>query len=128
MIPPVGAIGAGGLGELATGALGTSTPAGSGQLEGLGQSGALGQGEALGGPAGTGPESGFGGALTHAISSLEQTQQSADGAAQSLATGTVSDPESAIVTVENAQLAMQLAAQLRTKATEAVQQIFSTQV
>jgi flagellar hook-basal body complex protein FliE len=71
---------------------------------------------------------GFGEALTGAVSSLEQTQSSADGAARALATGTVSDPESAVVTVEDAQLAMQLAGQIRTKATEAAQQIFQTQV
>ncbi len=80
--------------------------------------------------ASTGSEAsgGFGAALTNAISSLDQTQQSASSAAQGLATGTVSDPESAVVTVEEAQLAMQLASQIRTKATEAAQQIFQTQV
>ncbi len=71
---------------------------------------------------------GFGEALTQAISSLDKTQQSADGAAQALATGTASNPESAVVTVEDAQLAMQLASQIRTKAVEAAQQIFQTQV
>jgi flagellar hook-basal body complex protein FliE len=75
-----------------------------------------------------GTEGGFGEALTHAISSLEQTQLSSDGAAQALATGTAGNPEGAVVTVEDAQLAMQLASQIRTKATEAVQQIFQTQV
>ena len=71
---------------------------------------------------------GFGSALTEAISSLEKTQQSAAAASQALATGTVKDPESAVVTVEDAQMAMQLAAQIRTKATEAAQTIFQTQV
>jgi flagellar hook-basal body complex protein FliE len=33
-----------------------------------------------------------------------------------------------VVTVEEAQLAMQLASQIRTKATEAVQGLFQTQV
>jgi flagellar hook-basal body complex protein FliE len=70
----------------------------------------------------------FGNALTDAISSLEGSQRSASSAAQSLATGTVKDPESAVVTVEDAALSMQLAAQLRSKATEAVQTIFQTQV
>ena len=51
-----------------------------------------------------------------------------DSASQALATGTVKDPESAVVTVEDAQLAMELAAQIRTKATEAAQTIFQTQV
>jgi flagellar hook-basal body complex protein FliE len=71
---------------------------------------------------------GFGGELTEAISSLEQTQDSAASASQALAAGTASDPESAVVTVEDAQLAMELASQIRTKATEATQNIFQTQV
>jgi flagellar hook-basal body complex protein FliE len=75
-----------------------------------------------------GESGGFGEALTQAITSLDKTQQSADGAAQALATGTASNPESAVVTVENAQLAMQLASQIRTKGVEAAQQIFQTQV
>ena len=78
---------------------------------------------------GTGPSSGsFGSELTEAISSLEKTQQSADSASQALATGKVANPESAVVTVEDAQLAMQLASQMRSKATEALQTIFQTQV
>jgi flagellar hook-basal body complex protein FliE len=79
-------------------------------------------------PVAEGEPASFGGALTKAISSLEQSQQSAAGAAQGLALGTASDPESAVVTVEDAQLEMQLAAQIRTKATEAAQSIFQTQV
>ena len=71
---------------------------------------------------------GFGGELTEAISSLEKTQDSASSASQALATGSVSDPESAVVTVEDAQMAMELASQIRTKATEAAQSIFNTQV
>jgi flagellar hook-basal body complex protein FliE len=70
----------------------------------------------------------FGSSLTEAISSLEQTQRSSDSAAQALASGTVKDPEAAVTTVEDAALAMQLAAQIRTKATEAAQTIFQTQV
>jgi flagellar hook-basal body complex protein FliE len=83
-------------------------------------------GEGLG--AGNGSSGNFGSALTEAISSLEGSQRSGDSAAQALATGTVKDPESAVVTVEDAALSMQLAAQLRSKATEAVQTIFQTQV
>ena len=82
---------------------------------------------ASGGTAVTGSES-FGKELSGAISSLEQSQQSSDSASQALATGNVKDPESAVVTVEDAQMAMELAAQLRTKATEATQNIFQTQV
>lgn len=70
----------------------------------------------------------FSSALSGAISSLQSTQQSSDAASQALATGTAKDPESAVVTVEDAQMAMDLASQVRTKATEAVQSIFQTQV
>lgn len=94
-----------------------------GQVETLAHTNQAGAGVAAGGEAG-----GFGGQLTEAISSLEKTQDNAAGAAQALATGTVSDPESAVVTVEDAQMAMELASQLRNKATEAATSIFNTQV
>jgi flagellar hook-basal body complex protein FliE len=112
IIPPVGGLGAGA--EL-----------GLGQLEGA-TSGA----HSAGGTAaiGGGEGGGFGGELTEAISSLEKTQESGDSASQALATGSVKDPESAVTTVEDAQMAMDLASQMRTKATEAVQNIFQTQV
>ena len=103
IIPPVGGVGGG----LSLGA-----------VEGLSQ----------GGQPGAAEGGSFGGELTEAISSLEKTQDSASSASQALATGTVSDPETAVVTVENAQMAMELAAHLRTKATEATQSIFNTQV
>jgi flagellar hook-basal body complex protein FliE len=121
IIPPVGSL---------TGELTSATQGGGlGHSGGVGQSEGLGQSEpTLGGAAGAGSEGGFGGALNNAIASLEQSQQSSDSAAQALATGTVSDPESAVVTVQDAQLEMQLASQIRTKATEAVQSIFQTQV
>jgi len=70
----------------------------------------------------------FGGALSEAITSLQEGQQSAASASQALATGKTSDPEAAVTTVEDASLEMQLAAQIRTKATEAAQTIFQTQV
>ncbi len=112
----------GGIGQAATSQLGAS------QTQGVGQGGTAGESAPLGGAAGTGSGNGFGGALTEAISSLEKTQQSGDSAAQALATGSVSDPESAVVTVQDAQMAMQLASQLRTKAVEAATSIFQTQV
>jgi flagellar hook-basal body complex protein FliE len=115
--------GAGGL-EATNGVETTSGPSG---VEGAGGVTGVEGGAALQGPAGGGSGS-FGSELSQAISSLESTQQSADGAAQSLATGTAKDPESAVVTVEDAQMAMDLASQLRTKATEAAQSIFQTQV
>ena len=112
IIPPVGGL---------TGQLGTAA---TNPAEGLGGSSAAGTG-AEGASGGT-PS--FGGALTQAISSLESSQQSADAASQALATGTVKDPAAAIATVEDAALSMQLAAQIRTKAVEATQTIFQTQV
>jgi flagellar hook-basal body complex protein FliE len=111
---PLGSSGAGGLGGL-SGTEGLGGSQGTSGVEGAEATGAGGEG-------------GFGSELSSAISSLEQTQNNASNASQALATGTVSDPESAVVTVEEAQLAMQLASQIRTKATEAAQQIFQTQV
>ncbi|MFZ1924901.1 MAG: flagellar hook-basal body complex protein FliE [Solirubrobacteraceae bacterium] len=115
-----GATGSGlGLGlEGNSGLQGTRGVEGIGGVEGA--SGGVG---ASGGGSGS-----FGSELSEAISSLEGTQLSSDSAAQSLATGTAKDPESAVVTVEDAQMAMDLASQLRTKATEAAQNLFQTQV
>jgi len=71
---------------------------------------------------------GFGGALSQAISGLEQSQAQGDAAAQSLINGTATDPSSVVMQVERARLEMQLAAQIRTKAVEAYTDIFHTQV
>jgi flagellar hook-basal body complex protein FliE len=126
IIPPIGGL-SGGLSSALSGQPGANPAenlhgaSASGQAEGL----------TLSGPAGvegTSGGSGFGSSLTEAISSLEKTQQSSDSASQELAAGTVKDPEAAVTTVEDAALAMQLAAQIRTKATEAAQTIFQTQV
>jgi flagellar hook-basal body complex protein FliE len=70
----------------------------------------------------SGPEWQIGG------TSLTETQNEAAGAAQALATGQASDPTAVVMAVERAQLAMQLASQIRTKAVEAAQDIFHTQV
>lgn len=120
IIPPIGSI-TGGLSSVPSELLGEASSA-SVQSAGQGAQPSA----ALEGT--SGESGGFGGALTEAISSLDKAQQSADTASQALATGSVSDPESAIVTVENAQLEMELASQIRTKATEAAQSIFQTQV
>ena len=127
IVPAIGSL-AGGLGNVA-GNIATGSP---GALsEGIGQAagpgGGLGSSGGVGGVEGAGAPN-FGSALTDAISSLEQGQQSAASASQALATGKVSDPEAAITTVEDAALEMQLASQIRTKATEAAQTIFQTQV
>jgi flagellar hook-basal body complex protein FliE len=130
IIPPIGGLGAG----AAEGLLGGSTSAartpsatGLGAGEGTGAAEGVGL-EGTGAAEGAGSGSSFGGALTQAISSLESSQQASDAASQALAAGTVKDPEAAISTVEDAALSMQLAAQIRTKAVEATQTIFQTQV
>jgi flagellar hook-basal body complex protein FliE len=71
---------------------------------------------------------GFGSMLGNAISSLDKTQTDAAQASQTLIDGTASDPTAVVMQVERAQLAMQLASQIRTKATEAYTDIFHTQV
>lgn len=83
---------------------------------------------ALGGPAGTGPSGSFGDVLTQQISNLSNLQDSAATASQSLADGTATDVSSVVTAVEKAQLAMQLAGQIRTKGSEAVNDIFHTQI
>lgn len=111
MIPPVGGVGGG----FHIAPLTSSTPAGT-EAAGAEAAGA------------TGGEGSFAGALGKAISSLEASQNAAETAAKGVATGTTSNPEAAVVTVENAQLEMQLASQMRAKATEALQSIFQTQI
>jgi flagellar hook-basal body complex protein FliE len=71
---------------------------------------------------------GFGSMLSSSIQSLSDTQAQASSAAQALATGEATDPTAVVMAVERAQLAMQLASQIRTKAVEAAQDIFHTQV
>ena len=71
---------------------------------------------------------GFSSMLSQSIQSLADSQTQAADAAQSLATGQASDPTAVVMAVERAQLAMQLAGQIRTKAVEAAQDIFHTQV
>ena len=71
---------------------------------------------------------GFGDLLGKSLSSLAASQTEAAEASQALATGQATDPTAVVMAVERAQLAMQLASQIRTKAVEAAQDIFHTQV
>ena len=71
---------------------------------------------------------GFGGMLSSSIEALSATQEEAATASQQLAAGQASDPTAVVMAVERAQLAMQLAGQIRTKAVEAAQDLFHTQV
>ena len=73
-------------------------------------------------------QGGFGGMLSNAISSLEQTQTDAASASQSLVAGTATDPTQVVMAVEKARLAMQMASQIRTKSVEAFTDVFHTQV
>ncbi len=110
-------------------------PAISGAIGPLGPSewsippvGSRGADATVGTAAASAPAGGFSGALASAIDSLEQTQASATTAAQELATGQLTDPTQAVTAVENASLAMDLASQIRTKLTDAVSNVFQTQI
>lgn len=95
----------------------------------VGSVGGLGAGQGTNGVQGSGNgQSSFGGMLSNAISSLDQSQTQAAAASQSLVNGTATDPTAVVMQVEQASLAMQMADQMRTKAVEAEQDIFHTQV
>jgi flagellar hook-basal body complex protein FliE len=70
----------------------------------------------------------FADALSGAIGSVQDVQNTANTAATQLATGQLSDPTTAITAVEQAQLTMELASQVSSKATQDVQSIFATQL
>jgi flagellar hook-basal body complex protein FliE len=72
--------------------------------------------------------SGAGKGFAKVIGQLTEQQDGAAQAAQQLAAGTASDPSQAVLAVERARLSMQLAAQIRTKVVESVNDIFHTQV
>jgi flagellar hook-basal body complex protein FliE len=79
-------------------------------------------------PAGSAGKSDFGGMLADQIGQLEKVQSEAADGARQLAAGTAADPTEVVMAVERARLSMQLASTIRTKAVEAVQDIFHTQV
>jgi flagellar hook-basal body complex protein FliE len=83
-------------------------------------------GVADGAPAPSG--GGFGDLLAGSVASLTETQTEASSAAQAFAAGKDVDPTAVVMAVERARLSMQLASQVRTKAVEAYQDIFHTQV
>ncbi len=74
------------------------------------------------------PAGGFGSMLTNAIGDLEKTQEAAAAQSQALATGQTQDLSSVVTAVQEAQLSMQLASQVRNKAVEAYTEIFHTQI
>ena len=71
---------------------------------------------------------GFGSFLAKQVGELQNLQDQAAQGAQALATGQATDPTQVVMAVEKARLSMQLASQVRTKATEAINDIFHTQV
>jgi flagellar hook-basal body complex protein FliE len=75
-----------------------------------------------------GSASGFGPALSHAIEGLTKQQQSADASSQALALGKTTDIAGVAMEVERANLAMQLAVQVRNKAVDAYHEIFRMQI
>lgn len=85
-------------------------------------------GGTVGGGIGPDRPGGFGAMLAGQLDSLQGLQNDAASASRSLADGTATDPSQVVVAVERAQLAMQLAAQLRTKAVDAVSEVMRTQV
>lgn len=76
---------------------------------------------------GSGGES-FGDLLGKQISNLSDLQVRAAEASTALANGTATDAASVVMAVEKAQLAMQLAGQIRTRAAEALSDVFHTQI
>lgn len=71
---------------------------------------------------------GFGRLIGDAIQQLDQMQKSADAAALQVATGEGGDLHNALITIEEASLAFQLALQVRNKVVEAYQEVMRMQV
>jgi flagellar hook-basal body complex protein FliE len=137
-IPPIGNVAA--LQGATTGSLSQTAGARQAGLANAGEAGLAiapeagpanaGEAQAAGSPGATGAsgEGSFSGALGQALNALEGSQAAGESAASQVATGTTSNPEGAVVKVMDAELEMQLASQVRSKATEALQTIFQTQV
>ncbi|HEY4280286.1 MAG TPA: flagellar hook-basal body complex protein FliE [Conexibacter sp.] len=70
----------------------------------------------------------FGSMLGNEIEKLQASQDAAAQAGTALANGTATDPVQAVTAVEQAQLSMDFASQLRSRGSEALQSIFQTQV
>jgi flagellar hook-basal body complex protein FliE len=70
----------------------------------------------------------FGDVLAKQLGDLQALQDEAGHAATQLATGQATDPTSVVMSIERAQLAMQLASTVRTKAVEAINDVFHTTV
>lgn len=71
---------------------------------------------------------GFGAMLGQQIQNVADTQVDAASQSQALATGQATDPTEVVMSVERAQLAMQMATTMRNKGVEVVQELMRTQV
>jgi flagellar hook-basal body complex protein FliE len=113
-------------------AIGTGGVTGVSGVSGVGGVGSVGSVGGVGGVGGvTGSSSGsggFGSMLSGAISSLNQSQNTAAADSTALATGQASDVTSVVSEIEKASLEMQLAVQVRNKAVDAYQEIMRMQV
>lgn len=89
---------------------------------------ATGAPDAIAGVEESAPSESFGDVLARQIENLTELQVRAAEASTALANGTATDVTSVVMAVEKAQLAMQLAGQIRTRAAEAINTIFHTQV
>jgi flagellar hook-basal body complex protein FliE len=74
------------------------------------------------------PGGDFAGALGRQLESLGALQTRAGEASRELAAGTATDPTTVVMAVERARLAMQLAATLRTKSVDAINDLMRTTV
>jgi len=72
--------------------------------------------------------SGFGRMLADSIGKLDQAQAGANQQVQDLATGKAKDLSTVVMSVEQASLEVQLAAQIRNKAVDAYNDIFRMQI
>ncbi len=72
--------------------------------------------------------SSFGQVLSDALEQVDQLQQSADTASTQLASGQSTDLHSALMTVEEASLAMQLTVQVRNKLVDSYQEVMKMSV
>lgn len=79
-------------------------------------------------PGGESGGGGFGNVLADQVRSLGSLQSDAAKASQEVALGTAEDPSSAVLAIERARLAMQLATAVRSKLTDAVNDVMRTQV
>lgn len=70
----------------------------------------------------------FGSALVEQLGKLDKLESNASAQSQALASGQAEDVTSVVMAVERANLALQLATQVRNKTVDAYQEIFRMQV